>query len=78
MTIDLDHGDREGRRRQRRHFYGFENIFGSDKDDVLSGDGDGQQDRGGGGNDTIKGGDGADILIGGTGVNTLSYESTAA
>jgi len=66
---------------------GFENIYGSDFDDVLTGDGGanyligfGGADTidGGAGNDLIRGGAGADTLIGGAGTDTVQYEGSAS
>lgn len=62
---------------------GFENVYGSDFDDVLTGDananyliGHGGDDTidGGAGNDTIRGGAGADTLTGGAGTDWLNYD----
>lgn len=66
---------------------GFENIYGSDFGDTLTGDGNenyiigfGGDDiiEGGAGNDRISGGAGADTLIGGAGVDNLLYEDSDA
>jgi Ca2+-binding RTX toxin-like protein len=51
----------------------FENILGSAKNDVLTGDGLVNQINGGAGNDVIAGGAGADILTGGFGNDTFVY-----
>ena len=48
---------------------GFENIIGSDYDDILTGDNN---------NNIIEGLAGADTLDGGGGIDTLSYESSNA
>ncbi|EPX78170.1 calcium-binding protein [Litoreibacter arenae] len=64
---------------------GFENIYGSDFGDTLTGDdnanyliGFAGDDviNGGAGNDVVRGGAGADILIGGAGVDDLQYEGS--
>lgn len=64
----------------------FENIYGSDLADVLTGDGgenyiigyDGDDMiDGGAGNDQINGGAGGDTMIGGAGTDTLRYEGSA-
>jgi Ca2+-binding RTX toxin-like protein len=64
---------------------GFENLYGSDFGDTLTGDGDenyiigfGGDDiiDGGAGNDRINGGAGADTLIGGAGIDNLFYEGS--
>ncbi|TDT75640.1 Ca2+-binding RTX toxin-like protein [Litoreibacter halocynthiae] len=66
---------------------GFENIYGSDFGDTLTGDasanyiiGFGGDDviDGGAGDDVIRGGAGADTLIGGDGVDDLQYEGSDA
>lgn len=55
----------------------FENLLGSNGDDILTGDGDVNTINGFSGNDTIDGHDGNDILIGGDGIDTLSYISVS-
>lgn len=50
----------------------FENLTGSQYDDTLVGDLQGNIIRGLSGNDSINGGGGADILIGGAGADTLN------
>lgn len=66
---------------------GIRNIIGSDQNDTLTGNTDGNilvggggLDRidGGNGNDVIRGGAGADTLIGGTGIDRLDYTGSAA
>ena len=61
---------------------GFENISGSDFDDVLTGNGDVNSIGGGDGNDIIKGGAGADFLDGGNntagGGDWVSYAGSAS
>ncbi len=66
---------------------GFENVYGSDFADVITGDagnnyligyaGD-DTIAGGAGDDDIRGGAGADSLDGGLGTDTLQYEDTSA
>ena len=66
---------------------GFENVYGSDFADMITGDagnnyligyaGDDTID-GGAGDDDIRGGAGADHLDGGLGTDTLQYEDTSA
>jgi Ca2+-binding RTX toxin-like protein len=64
---------------------GFENVYGSDFADALTGDagdnyliGFAGNDTidGGAGNDNIRGGAGADVLIGGAGTDTLQYDDS--
>ena len=50
---------------------GFENVTGSDFNDILTGDSGTNLIFGGAGNDTINGGDGDDILNGGNGDDKL-------
>ena len=50
---------------------GFENITGSDHDDILTGDAGNNVLTGGDGTDTLSGGAGDDVLIGGAGVDVL-------
>ena len=51
---------------------GFENVQGSDFDDVITGDAEDNYLIGNGGNDVIDGGAGADTIQGGAGADTLS------
>lgn len=51
---------------------GIEGARGSEHDDILTGDGNGNRLIGGGGNDGISGGDGADLLFGDAGQDSLS------
>jgi Ca2+-binding RTX toxin-like protein len=51
--------------------YSFENILGSAKDDILSGDAGVNTLSGGKGGDTLAGGAGVDTLLGGEGNDTL-------
>ncbi len=57
---------------------GFEDITGSNFNDVLTGDGDANRLTGGAGNDTLVGGGGADTLDGGAGTgDTASFAGFA-
>lgn len=56
----------------------IENIIGSDFNDNLTGDVQGNLIRGGGGNDTIDGGNGNDTIDGGNGTDTSVLSSTHA
>ena len=56
----------------------IERVFGSDFNDLLSGDGANNQLFGGTGDDMLSGGAGADVLNGGDGTDTASYESAFA
>ena len=52
----------------------FENILGSNANDVLTGNSSANTLTGGGGNDTLRGGGGADTLIGGAGHDLFIYQ----
>ena len=54
-------------------FVGFENVFGSDGNDLIIGDDNGNVIFGGSGNDTLLGGDGVDTLDGGGGSDWLDF-----
>jgi Ca2+-binding RTX toxin-like protein len=54
-------------------FVGFENIFGSDGNDLLIGDDNGNVIFGGAGSDTLLGGNGVDTLDGGGGSDWLDF-----
>ena len=65
----------------------IENVFGTNFNDILTGNGadnllsglaGNDQLIGGGGNDTLNGGSGNDLLNGGTGSDTASYSSATA
>ncbi|WP_157216611.1 calcium-binding protein [Flavisphingomonas formosensis] len=56
----------------------FQNVTGSNYNDVLTGDGNDNTLTGGNGNDTLVGGAGNDKLDGGTGVDTADYSATAS
>jgi serralysin len=51
---------------------GVENVWGTDFNDTLTGDGNANALKGGGGADTIVGGGGIDILYGGDGSDTIT------
>lgn len=54
----------------------FQNLEGSSKNDVLTGNNQANKIYGNGGNDVIEGGAGADYLDGGAGIDTVSYASS--
>ena len=56
----------------------FQNVIGTNYNDVLSGDANANTLTGGSGNDTLKGGAGNDKLDGGAGIDTASYAGTAS
>lgn len=59
-------------------YTGFENIVGSNYNDIFTGDGADNNINGGSGNDTIEGGGGNDILTGGNGTDTVTYANASA
>lgn len=71
LSGTADGGDATGDR-----IAGFENITGSDHNDILSGNNGANVLEGGKGNDILKGGLGADILDGGGGTDTADYSSS--
>ena len=56
---------------------GFENLTGSQFDDILSGTSGANTIVGGAGNDKITGGGGSDILVGGAGTDTFIFKAAA-
>lgn len=56
----------------------FENIIGSNHNDILTGTSGANTIDGGSGNDIINGGAGNDTLIGGAGTDTLTYETAGS
>ncbi|MEO9782476.1 MAG: calcium-binding protein [Sedimentitalea sp.] len=67
VTVDLGAGLAANGHAQGDIISGFENLFGSDHADVLTGTSQDNILRGGRGDDTLQGGDGDDRLIGGPG-----------
>lgn len=87
VTIDLLGQKASGGDAQGDRIHGIENVYGTDRDDVLTGSdlanillGNGGKDtiRAGRGDDVVRGGAGADTLDGGDGVDTLSYAGSRA
>ena len=56
---------------------GFENLIGSQFDDILTGTNGANTIMGGAGNDKITGGGGSDILVGGEGNDTFIFKAAA-
>jgi hypothetical protein len=54
---------------------GFENLTGSQFDDILSGTSGANTVIGGAGNDKITGGGGSDVLVGGAGADTFIFKT---
>lgn len=80
VTVNLLTGEASGGHAEGDSFFNFENLIGSDFDDILTGDasansltGNGGADRlfGGGGADKIAGGAGADLILGQAGGDIL-------
>lgn len=82
VTVDLGLTTAQDTGAGNKTMIGFENVSGSDFDDVLTGTGDANKIIGGAGNDIIKGGAGADSLEGGSntagGGDWVSYEGSSA
>lgn len=70
-TAQVSTGDASGDK-----LSGIENVFGSDFDDILTGDAKANWLDGGIGDDILKGGAGADMLIGGVGTDTVLYTNS--
>ena len=82
VTVNLENGTSQGGYAEGDEIVDVENVFGSDYDDILSGDNganrlEGRKGndelRGNGGNDVLEGGAGADRLDGGAGMDMASY-----
>lgn len=58
--------------------YNIENVTGSDYNDTLTGDGNGNALDGGAGNDSLFGFAGYNLIDGGTGADTVDYSSLTA
>jgi Ca2+-binding RTX toxin-like protein len=72
VTVNLQANTGTGGDAQGDTFANMENVIGSSRDDVLTGNTLNNSLLGGGGNDTLNGGDGDDILIGEAGTDTLN------
>ncbi len=82
VNVNLETGTGRGGYAESDIIIGVENIYGSNYDDILSGDNrnnrvygrEGNDElRGNGGNDVLEGGAGADRLEGGAGMDMASY-----
>ena len=71
VTVNLASGSGTGGDADGDTFANFENIIGSEENDLLAGDGGSNVLTGGGGNDVLQSGSGDDTLIGGDGADTL-------
>ena len=69
VVVNLDAGTAEGWGDDT--LAGFENVFGTEMADIITGSSVDNRLFGAGGNDTLSGGAGQDILAGGTGSDTL-------
>lgn len=77
VTVDLENGSGEGGDAEGDVVSGFENLVGSDFDDLLIGNQDPNNLLGGDGDDTLVGGSGADTLQGGSGNNWSDYSASS-
>ncbi|PCG14153.1 MULTISPECIES: cadherin domain-containing protein [Sphingomonas] len=78
VTVNLATGLAQGGDAQGDLIARFENLMGSDFDDVLTGDAGANRLRGGAGDDRLAGGAGADVLDGGAGSDTADYAASGA
>jgi Ca2+-binding RTX toxin-like protein len=77
VTVSLATGLGTGGDAQGDTLTGIENVYGSDHNDVLTGDAGANTLSGGAGNDILTGGVGADVLKGGAGNDIFVYTSIA-
>jgi Ca2+-binding RTX toxin-like protein len=77
VTVNLATGLGTGGDAQGDTLTGIENVYGSNQNDVLTGDAGNNTLAGLGGDDVITGGVGADVLKGGVGNDTFVYTSIA-
>jgi Ca2+-binding RTX toxin-like protein len=73
VTVSLLTGSGAGGTAQGDTLTSIENLWGSNHNDMLIGNGSSNALTGANGNDTLKGGGGADNLDGGGGTDTVSY-----
>ena len=78
VTVSLASGTGTGGDAEGDTLANFENLTGSDHDDILTGDNGVNKLSGGAGDDTLIGGAGPDLLDGGAGDDTVSYEGSAS
>ena len=78
VTVNLNDGTIEGGHAEGDTMTDFENVIGSNFDDVLIGDNNANQLEGGAGNDILEGGAGADRLGGGAGLDWIIYHDSDA
>lgn len=74
VTVDLENGTGQGGHAEGDVIVDVENLWGSDHNDVLSGDTGANRLYGGGGNDELQGNAGDDILEGGDGADQFIFE----
>ncbi|MBU1211985.1 MAG: cadherin-like domain-containing protein [Alphaproteobacteria bacterium] len=86
VVVDLDNGTVEGSDVGNDSVHGIENVFGSQSDDEIAGNGEANKFVGNMGDDEIDGGDGDDVFVatlddgddhyrGGVGVDTVDYSA---
>ena len=87
VQVDLMAGTATGGDAAGDVLSGIESLYGSDHDDLLSGDGNANLLTGAAGNDLLSGGNGDDVLtgglgadrlVGGNGQDTVSYDASDA
>ncbi|MGO1074130.1 beta strand repeat-containing protein [Inquilinus sp. CA228] len=76
VQVNLATGTGTGSDAQGDTFIGIENVYGSNFNDTLSGDGGANVIDGGEGNDVLEGLVGADALDGGDGIDTVYYDGS--
>ena len=76
VTVNLNTGIHTGGHAEGDELLHFENVIGSNYDDVLTGGSGSNRLYGGEGNDILDGGEGIDLLDGGEGVDTVSYANS--
>ena len=78
VTVDLAAGGGQGGTAEGDWLTGIENVFGSEHDDVLTGNQFANMLHGSGGNDILSGGGDANSLWGGYGNDTATYQGLVA
>ena len=77
VSVNLATGIHTGGTAEGDTLVSIEDVFGSNFNDILTGDASANTLSGYGGDDTLEGGAGADTLDGGDGIDTASYAGSA-